>query len=907
VARPRGIPLTRPLPPAAPGAVLALLGSLAVTTAALELSAHPFAPVLVPACLAVGSGAAALVTQRAASRLPGRSARPWRALALACALLAVGQVLATVRAGVHMEFGGAEDVPMLVAVPVAVLAAIRLLPPRPRRWPDSRAVLDGAIATLAVALLGHVLLASLFAGVEGAADGLIVVGPPLVGGVLVGAGLVTLTEVRGARRGAAAWLLVASVAMAVVAVAGAFSRTLGGTAATVVTEQAWLAMLAVSVLAVRSDPGEPATPDHDRPIAALRGLVLASGVATGVLLLLLAGVLAGRPMDLVEAAGGSVLVAVTSVRTVVWAVDGYRLTRRLVRTEGYFRALVHSGDAVTLVLDGSGRIGWASGAVAAQLGWTERELVGRLLVDVLDAGDRDLVARIAQAVRGGTTVGVLPATARLRTRDGGWRDVDVTGAAGSGAAPAGVSGPGGRSGLVLHLRDVTDRSSSRRELERLAYTDFLTGLPNRARFMAALDELSDGGTPGCLLLVDLDGFKAVNDVAGHDAGDRLLCEVADTLRTAAREDDVVARLGGDEFAVLVRAGREEATTLAERLVVLLDRDHRPLTPDGRARSGLVLPVSGSVGVAELRTGGDPADAVRRADLALRAAKAAGKNCVRTTGEALDRVVDRRARLARDLPGAIAGGALSLVLQPIVGVDEGRVLGLEALVRWRHPELGAVPPEEFVAVAEDEGLIVPLERWVFGAATAALAPLLAQGYDLKLGMNVSVRHLQAGCLAADVTRALAASGVPAARVVLEITESVLVDAEDRVDRELAALREAGCMISIDDFGKRHSTLARLARLPVDVLKMDRDFVAHIEEDPRAAAVVASVVELGRTLGMDVVAEGVETPGQLSALRRLGCRFLQGYLLGRPVPAEELPAVLAAAYTGVLDGDRLPSHV
>ena len=896
-----------PGPVRAPGAVLALLGLLAATTATLELSTSPLAPALVPACLALGSGAAAVVTERVASRLPGRSARPWRALALASALLAVGQVLATVRAGADLEFGGAEDVPMLLAVPVAVLAAVRLLPPRSRRRVGSRSVLDGAVATLAVAVLGHVLLAALLADVEGVADGLIAVGYPAVGALLVGVGLVTVTAVRGARRAAAAWLLAACVAMAVVALGGALGRTLGSTAATVVTEQAWLAMLAAGVLAVRSDPGEPATPDLDRPIVPLRGLVLASGVASAVLLLLLVGVLAGRPMDPVEAAGGALLIALTSLRTVLWAVDGYRLTRRLVRTEGYFRALVHSGDAVTLVLDDSGRIGWTSGAVQDQLGWTDRELTGRLLVDLLDDGDRDLVARVGQAVRGGTTVGLLPATVRLRTRDGGWRDVDVTGAARSGAAPAAVSGPGGRSGLVLHLRDVTDRSSSQRELERMAYTDFLTGLPNRARFMAALGEVSDGAAPGCLLLIDLDGFKAVNDVAGHDAGDRLLCEVAETLRAAAREDDVVARLGGDEFAVIVRAGRDEAALLAERLVVLLDRDHRPQAPDGSARGGLVLPVSGSVGVAELRPGGDPAEAVRRADLALRAAKAAGKNCVRTTGEALDRVVDRRARLARDLPDAVAGGGLSLVLQPVVGVDEGRVLGLEALVRWRHPVLGDVPPEEFIGVAEDEGLVVPLQRWVLGAATTAVAPLLAQGHDLKLGVNVSVRHLQAGCLTADVARALAASGVPASRLMLEITESVFVDAEDRVERELAALREAGCVVSIDDFGRGHSTLARLSRLPVDVLKMDRDFVAHIEDDPRTAAVVASVVQLGHTLGLDVVAEGVETPGQLAALRGLGCRFLQGYLLGSPVPAAELPDVLAAPYAGVLGDDRLASHV
>jgi diguanylate cyclase (GGDEF)-like protein/PAS domain S-box-containing protein len=881
--------------------VLVLLGLLAAATAVLELTRSPLAPALVPACLALGSGAAAVVARRGAARLRGRSARPWRALAGALGLLAVGQVLATARAGADLEFGGVEDVPMLLAVPIAVLAALRLLPPRSRRWPGSRTVLDGVVATLAVAVLGHVLLAALLTGVEGAADGLIAVGYPVVGAVLVGVGLVTVTGVRGTRRGAAVWVLVASCAMAAVAIGGALGRTLGSTAATVVTEQAWMAMLAASVLAVRSDPGEPATPDLDRPVVALRGLVLASGVASSALLLLLAGVLAGRSIDPLEAGGGVALVALTSLRAVLWAGDGHRLTQRLLRTEGYFRALVHSGDAVTVVLDGAGRIGWASGAVEAQLGWTDRDLTGRLLVDLLDEEDRDLVPRVRQAVRGGTTAGLLPTTARLRARDGSCRDVELTG-----AAPAGVSGAGDRGGLVLHLRDVTDHRSSQRELERMAYTDFLTGLPNRARLMAALGEVPAGGTPGCLLVIDLDGFKAVNDVAGHDAGDRLLCEVAETLRAAAREDDVVARLGGDEFAVLVRAGRDEATVLAERLVVLLDRDHRPPAPDGSARGGLVLPVSGSVGVAELRIGENPAGAVRRADLALRAAKAAGKNCVRTTGEALDRVVDRRARLARDLPDAIAGGGLSVVLQPVVGAEEGRVLGLEALARWRHPELGDVPPEEFVGVAEDEGLVVPLQRWVLGAAIAALAPLLAQGHDLKLGVNVSVRHLQAGCLAADVARALAGSGVPASRLMLEITESVLVDAEDRVERELVALRQAGCVVSLDDFGTGHSTLSRLSRLPVDVLKLDRGFVAHIEDDPRSAAVVASVVELGRTLGMDVVAEGVETPGQLAALRRLGCRFLQGYLLGRPVPVADLAAVLARPVGALLDGDRSPSH-
>jgi EAL domain-containing protein (putative c-di-GMP-specific phosphodiesterase class I) len=317
----------------------------------------------------------------------------------------------------------------------------------------------------------------------------------------------------------------------------------------------------------------------------------------------------------------------------------------------------------------------------------------------------------------------------------------------------------------------------------------------------------------------------------------------------------------------------------------------------------VFAVSGSIGVAELQPREDVSTAVRQADLALRAAKAAGKNCVRSAGPGgngvLDEAMRRRTRLARDLPRAIERGQLELVFQPVVGIAERRVLGVEALVRWRHPQLGTVAPEEFIGLAEDDGLIVGLQRWVLGAATAAMAPLLAEGRDLQLGVNVSVRHLQAGCLAPDVVWALSEAGIPPRRLMLEITESVLMSAEDGLEGDLAALREMGCVLSLDDFGKGYSSLARLARLPVDVLKMDRDFVADIERDPRSAALVGSVIELGRTLGLDVVAEGVETAGQLAVLRRLGCRFLQGYLLGRPVVAAELPAVVDGFDAGLLD--------
>jgi EAL domain-containing protein (putative c-di-GMP-specific phosphodiesterase class I) len=241
-------------------------------------------------------------------------------------------------------------------------------------------------------------------------------------------------------------------------------------------------------------------------------------------------------------------------------------------------------------------------------------------------------------------------------------------------------------------------------------------------------------------------------------------------------------------------------------------------------------------------------------------------------------------------------------QPVVGVDQRRVVGLEALVRWEHPLLGTVPPDEFIGLAEEDGLIVPLERWVLARATADGAALQAEGYDLNLGVNISNRHLQAGCLAPDVAAALAASGLPPHRLVLEITESVLLDGDDGLAADLATVREMGCTLALDDFGRGWSSLAYLARLPVSILKMDREFVGDIERDPRTRALVGSVTELGRTLGMDVVAEGVETAGQATVLQELGCDFLQGFLISRPVPIEALRAAIDGFDAAVLaDGD------
>ncbi|TFV46833.1 GGDEF domain-containing protein [Blastococcus sp. TF02A-35] len=873
-------------------AALTALGVLGMVAVALRVALGSGTSPAFPLVLAVESVLAGVVVTRHASRLDARSRRPWRALGAVAGLLTVAELVYLVDpAGSRSVLA---QVPQVLAVPLGIAACLLLMPSRAGRRPGVRELLDGGIVLVAVALVGVLVLDEAAAGTRDLVDALMVVGYPVTGALVCGMGLMAVSRAGRSRRRAAVWLLATMTSFAVVAVAGAMANVLGAEASHVLTLLAWTAMLAAAVRAVDADPGALVAGTEEESGPAMFGVVAGQATAYGVAGVVVVMLGAGHTFSVLEQVMVALVVLQTSARGLLWAADGRRLTRRMERTEAYFRALAASAEDVTVVLDDDGRVRWVSGPAHGQLGWPARDLTDRVLADLVDPADHAVLAAALDTVAAPAAV---PPVVRLRAREGDWRDVEL-----SGAARAGVPGTALREGLVLHLRDVTARRSTQRELERMAFTDYLTGLPNRARFMAELDDAHTRAAAGdkvCVLLVDLDGFRAVNDVAGHDAGDRLLCQVADQLRQRAREQDLVARLGGDEFALLVPGDLDEATGLAERLVVALDRSFRAPGPadDG---TGPVFAVSGSIGVARLDAGQPTTAAVRQADVALRAAKAAGKRCVRSSGEGIDDALGRRTRLARDLPLALEQGQLRVVYQPVVGVEDRRVLGLEALVRWEHPLLGTVGPEDFIPIAEDDGLIVPLERWVLKTATADAARLLADGRDVQVGVNVSMRHLQAGCLAPDVAQALAAAGLPPGKLVLELTESVMIDQQARLESDLATLRGMGCVLALDDFGRGYSSLAYLARLPVHILKMDREFIADIETDPRGRALVAAVVELGRTLGMDVIAEGVETDGQLAELRAMDCRFLQGYLFGRPMPLAELRAMLQDFDASVLDG-------
>ena len=511
-----------------------------------------------------------------------------------------------------------------------------------------------------------------------------------------------------------------------------------------------------------------------------------------------------------------------------------------------------------------------------EIGTSPDEWLGRVHPEDRAALDTGLYA-----CRNGQTT-ALESEHRLRSSDGTYRWVHCRALAIPGA-------PNPATRLVGSITDVTDRRDLEEQLRHQALHDSLTGLPNRALVLDRAERMlaTARRTHGSasLLFIDLDNFKEVNDGFGHATGDELLAAVAARLRRVTRDTDTVARLGGDEFVVLVENGAlaDASGLLAERVQDVL---RSPFNLGGREYL-----VSASIGIATTSEG-TAENLLQEADVAMYKAKSSGKNCCVSFRPRMRHAAHARLQLEMDLASAIHGGQLRVHYQPIFNLERNDVCGMEALVRWQHPERGLLPPSEFIPLAEESGrLIADLGRCVLSEACHAAAGWQRLDACLDVAVNISARQLESSGIVSDVASALAESGLDPVRLVLEVTETAMMHDPDAVVARMTKLKSLGVRLSVDDFGTGYSSLASLRRFPVDVLKIDRSFVESISKSPEDASVVQTLVSLGRTLGLEVVAEGVEVVSQLDAVREVGCNLAQGFLLGRPLDREQLDALVA----------------
>jgi diguanylate cyclase (GGDEF)-like protein/PAS domain S-box-containing protein len=440
-------------------------------------------------------------------------------------------------------------------------------------------------------------------------------------------------------------------------------------------------------------------------------------------------------------------------------------------------------------------------------------------------------------------------------------------------------------------RDVTQATLTEQKVHELARFDSLTGLPNRSMFLGELERTvaraRRHGTVFALCFIDLDRFKNINDTLGHDAGDELLKTVANRLRHVVRSSDLVARLGGDEFVVLLEGetGAGDLNTIAHKLLAAIGE---PLTIQGCS-----FIVTGSIGVGLFPgDGDDAATLLKHADAAMYLAKDNGKNNVQFYTSDLAKLAVQQFELESALRLALVRGELLLHYQPKVSVTSGGLVGVEALLRWAHPTRGMVPPGEFIPLAEERGMIVLIGNWVFQAACKQIRDWRIAGLDAPpVAVNLSARQFISDSLVEDLTSALTLYGVAPSKLEVELTESVLMSDPVRANHVLQQLHKMGIRISIDDFGTGYSSLSYLKRVPAQTVKIDRSFVSGLPSDGDDVAITQAVIAMAHSLGLKVVAEGVETAEQLELLHQLGCDEAQGYLLGRPMPASALAARLA----------------
>ena len=552
-------------------------------------------------------------------------------------------------------------------------------------------------------------------------------------------------------------------------------------------------------------------------------------------------------------------------------------TAQLAARERHYRSLIENASDILTVVDPTWRVTYQSPSGERELGRSASDLLG-VHVDTLVVADDAEVLRSALQRAAGHPGEVVSVEVRVLDRSRTVRHLDTTVVL--------LAGETNEPGLLLTSRDVSDAVALRTALAHRATHDALTGLPQRVVLRDRTGHLLDAKAELALLLIDFDDFSQVNDGYGRERGDELLRTLATTMRTTVSAGDLVSRLGGDEFAVLVPgATPREALVVAQQL---LEAISTPVTIEGRE-----IVLEARIGISTTETSPRDVDQLLRdADRALFAAKQAESRRVVVYDEAIQAAELDRVQLRADLRRAIDHGEMFLQYQPVIALETGRLTGVEALVRWRHPERGVVPPLDFISLAEDTGLIVPLGRWVLLEAcrSAVLWRERVMGGDFTLSVNVSARQLRDPHFVVDLAEILAETGFAPEALVVEITESVLLTDLTGTAMRLAALHAIGVRVAIDDFGTGYSSLSYLHQLPLDILKIDRSFVSGVTEMGAKTALTRTVLDLARSLGLATIAEGIETEEQRQMLLSMGCDEAQGFLFARPLDGDRLAALL-----------------
>ncbi|GAA2304405.1 hypothetical protein GCM10009853_071760 [Glycomyces scopariae] len=844
----------------------------AAVVVGLQTSLPNIAPGTAAALGSVGAACAGSLMWRAAGRIATGRRTTYQLMAAGIQTMA-----AAFAAACWLPDPAADSVAGTGFAASVVLWALALL-----RLPDSgwapqavqRRLVDGSFVGLCALFFAWTLFARpLFAQMRGplGEGDLAIVIPGMMGVVMLGVGFTTTFRIqRWRRRHALAYIAVFAVHFTGLSTFVAWQwgrpedRVLWWSVLWVAT---CAALLGVTYLARSQKPAPIDKPNYP----GVHYTVMAGAGALAAAAVLINGATRGNlPLDATLL--GLAAVGALGARLTLTYFDVRRVTGEAAARQRRLSAIVGVASDTVLVLDPDLTVTWQPEDSAWRPATDAGTCVGASFLDLVHVDDRRTTEEDLRTLLDGLShTGQVSLNIRVRDSARRWRHTETV-----------VTDLRGRPqvrGLVARMEDVGARRSLETELARMAYSDPLTGLANRR---ALLQSLEDGVAAEehqtALLLLDLDGFKNVNDTRGHDFGDELLVEVSRRIKELLRPTDVGARLGGDEFAILLRASWSEAVATAKALVARLGEPYE-------FHDESTVFVTGSVGIATAAEGlGDPERLLRNADLALRAAKQAGKNRHATYDAEFDRIVRRKNELSQELRGAIGRDELRLVYQPVFDVTDRTIVGAEALLRWNHPRLGQVSPGEFIPAATESGLTQDLAVWTVNRAAEQLAAWQNGGIKAWISVNVSVKELHTHLFATEVNTALIAAGVPAKRLVLEVTEHDFSHQMNTLIAQLGALRGAGVRIALDDFGSGYSSLGQLERLPVDIIKIDRDLIA--KDDGGVGPLAAVTVALGRILGMEVIAEGVETDQQLNAMIAAQAPLVQGYLLAKPMDPDDL---------------------